>query len=223
MTTEIVEKLTPEQLALKTEVIALGTIQVVDAETYEAAGRRCKELVAMEKRIGVLFDPPVKRNMEALDASRALRAIFLDPVLAAKKAQPVSMKTWEREEERKRQEAERVAQEAAKKQAEEDALALAESLEKQGTPEAKAEATSIIETPVAVPQVIIPTSKPSGFGSFTRENWKAEVTDIKALARAVLVGQVPELALMGNSVFIGQQVRSMKGMMKWPGVRTWPE
>lgn len=224
MTTEIMEKLTPEQLALKTEVVALGTVQVVDAGTYEAAGRRCKELVAMEKRIGVLFDPSVKLANEAADAARALRAVFLDPILAAKKAQPPLMKAWEREEERKRQEVERVAQEAARKQAEDDALADAAALERVGTPEAKAEAAQIIEAPVVVPTVVVRTSVPKGSGTFTKDNWKFEVTDIKALARAVLAGQAPEECLMGNMVFLGKQASAFKknGIL-YPGVKSWAD
>lgn len=212
-----------EEQSLQQEVKALSIIAVVDADTDRLAGERCKAIVALEKRVHEYWDGIVDQAHKTWKGLVAKRSEFLDPLDANKKAQIVSMKTWEREEERKRQEAERIAQEAARKQAEDEAIALAASLEKQGTPEAKAEAAAIIEAPVAVPQVIIPTSKPSGFGSFTRENWKAEATDIKALARAVLAGQVPEMALMGNSVFLGQQVRSMKGTMKWPGVRTWWE
>jgi hypothetical protein len=212
-----------DEKSLQQEVKSLSIIKVVDTDTDREAGERCKAIVAMEKRVGAYWDPLCDAAHKSWKGLVAKRSEFLDPLAESKKSQVLSMKTWEREEERKRQVAERIAQEAARKQAEDDALAVAEALEKQGTPEAKAEAAAIIEAPVAVPQVIIPTSKPAGFGSFTRENWKAEVTDIKALARAVLAGQVPDLAILGNLVFLGQQARALKGAMKYPGVRTWAE
>ena len=222
MKNEIAER--PEvEVTLQQEVKSLAIIHVVDADTDREAGERCNAIVAMEKRVGAYWDPLCDAAHKSWKGIVAKRSEFLDPLAEAKKAQTVSMKTWEREAERKRQEAERVAQEAARKQAEDDAIAAAAALEKQGTPEAKAEAAAIIDAPVDVPQIVIPTEKPAGFGSFTRENWKAEATDIKAMARAILAGQMPEQALMGNSVFLGQQVRSLKGAMKWPGVRVWSE
>jgi len=222
MKNEIAER--PEvEATLQQEIKSFAIIKVVDADTAREAGERCKAIVSLEKKVHEYWDGIVDQAHKTWKGLVAKRSEFLDPLDANKKAQILSMKTWEREEERKRQEAERIAQEAARKQAEDDALAAAAALEKQGTPEAKAEAEALINEPVAVPQVVVPTSKPAGFGAFTRETWKAEVTDVKALARAILAGQVPQEAITGNTVFIGQQVRSLKASLKWPGVRTWAE
>lgn len=208
---------------LQEEVQSMTVVKVEDAQTFERAGDRCKAIVALEKKVHEYWDPVVDAAHKTWKALVAKRSEFLDPLAENKKAQSASMKSWEWEQERKRQEEERRAQEAARKQAEDAALAAAAAMEKEGTPEAKAAAEAIIQAPVAVPQVVVPKAVPAGHGTFTRKAWKAQVTDIKALARAVLAGQVPEQALQGNEVFLGQQARSLKEAMRWPGVKVWAE
>jgi|ERR1051325_2140862 hypothetical protein len=205
---------------LQQEIGAVALIKVVDAATYAQAGDRCKAIVALEKKVGEYWDPLVTGAHKTWKALVAKRSQFLAPLAEAKKAQSSHMKVWDQEQESQRQEAERMAQESARKKAEDEALAEAAALEKQGN---KAEAEKIIVAPLDVPQVVVQKTTPTGYGSFTRTSWKAEVSDIKALARAVLSGQVPEQALMGNIIFLGQQARSLKEAMKWPGVKTWAE
>jgi hypothetical protein len=212
-----------QEQGLQESIHSIALVKVVDADTHKQATENCKAVVAIEKRVGEYWDPlcdGAHKNWKALVAKRKE---FLDPLEAIKKAQSADMKAWEREQEAKRLEAERLAQEIARKQAEDEAIAAAAALEKQGTPEAKAEAEKIMAAPVDIPQVVVKSVVPKGGGSFTRDNWKAEVTNIKALARAVLAGQVPEQALMGNTVFLGQQARSLKKGMAWPGVRVWAD
>jgi hypothetical protein len=208
---------------LQQEVRSMTVVKVADAQTFQQAGDRCKAIVALEKKVHEYWDPLVDGAHKTWKALVAKRAEFLDPLAENKKAQSASMKTWEWEQERKREEAERAAQAAAREQAEDAALAAAAAMEKEGTVESKAAAEAIIQAPVAVPQVVVPKTVPAGHGTFTKKAWKAQVTDIKALARAVLAGQVPEQALQGNDVFLGQQVRSLKDAMRWPGVKTWAE
>ena len=56
-----------------------------------------------------------------------------------------------------------------------------------------------------------------------REVWSCNVTDLKALVEAVAKGRVPLMALQANTVFLGQQARSMKGELRYPGVVVWAE
>ena len=67
----------------------------------------------------------------------------------------------------------------------------------------------------------VPTVQTGG-GISMRETWAAEVTDLMQLVRAVAAGTVPINALMANMVFLGQQARSLKQAMRYPGVRAYP-
>lgn len=126
--------------------------------------------------------------------------------------------TYQAEERRKREEAERVAREAAQKAAEEEAIQRALDLAAAGEGEA---ANAALEEPVVAAPVVIPVSAPKPTGSVARKNYKAEVTDFKALVKAVAEGKVPILALQPNEVFIGQQARSMGEAFEgfYPGVK----
>ena len=53
----------------------------------------------------------------------------------------------------------------------------------------------------------------------TRKNYKAEVVDVMALAKAVVAGTVPLQAIEGNSKFLNNQARMLKDDMKFPGVK----
>lgn len=210
----------PEEKELREEIKANGLIAVVDAESYQAAGERWKALIALEKRIKEKFDPSVDAANEAANKARALRALFLDPVTEAKKAQPVEMKRWQQEEERKRLALEREAQERARKQAEDDALATAAALEKEGFKET---AETILNNPPQAPVVIQPKTVPKGFGGAIRTTWKVQVVDLSALVKAVSSGAVPMGAIQANETFLGQMARSLKAEMKYAGVRVWQE
>ena len=121
-------------------------------------------------------------------------------------------------ERRKREEEERIAREAAEKQAQEEALQRAIDLAAAGEDEA---ADAVLEEPIVAAPVVIPASAPKPTGSVARKSYKAEVTDLKALVAAAAAGKVPLLALQANETFIGQQARSMGEAFEglYPGVK----
>jgi hypothetical protein len=219
MPTEL-QTLDPEKQALEAEVKSLGLIPVVDAMSYEMAGERWKALVDTEKKVHQHFDPSCDAAHKAWKAMIALRDKFLKPLEENKAEQVRLMKTWQREEERKRQEAERQAQEEARKRAEDEAVARAAELEKAGFKESAQQA---IAEPVAVPQVVAPSVVPKGFGGATQARWKAKVTDLKALVAAVAAGKAPLASIKADEVFLGQQARSLKAELRLPGVVVWEE
>lgn len=222
MLTETTESqnLDPDKQALEAEVRALGLIKVVDRYSYFQAGERWKALVALEKKIHELFDPGCDAAHKAWKAAVALRDKFLDPVVVNKKSQAQGMKSWEFDEELKRVAEERRLQEEARKRAEEEILRHAAALEKEGF---KQEAEMVIEEPVVVPQVVAHRVVPKGYGAATQKRWKAQVVDLKALIHAVAEGKVPAAAIVANDVFLGQQARSLRAEMVYPGVRVWEE
>jgi chromosome segregation ATPase len=110
-------------------------------------------------------------------------------------------------------EAERAAREAAK---------LAERAEaKVEKAEAKAADLELAAASVVAPIVDIPRATAAGVAG--RENWKAEVVDLRALVQAVAAGQAPLSLLQANDKVIGQQARSLKAEFVVPGIRVWAE
>jgi len=119
--------------------------------------------------------------------------------------------------ERQRREAERKAQEIARKQAEEERLALAVEAEQIAGKEA---ADAILAAPVVVERPIVaamPAQKISGISS--RKNYKAEVIDLMALVRAVAAKEVPLSALEANMKFLNNQAKALQANLIYPGVR----
>ena len=110
-------------------------------------------------------------------------------------------------------EAERAAREAAKLDQRAEA-----KVEKA---EARAEALELQAAAVVAEVVDMPVAKAAGVSG--RENWRAEVTDLKALVAAVAAGQAPLSLLQPNDKVIGQQARSLKAEFVVPGVRVWCE
>ena len=84
-------------------------------------------------------------------------------------------------------------------------------------------ASDIIAEEVFVPPVVITKSTPAVEGIAYREVWKYEVINPLELVCGVANGAVPLNALQPNEVFLGQQARSMKQSLHYPGVKVWAE
>lgn len=128
--------------------------------------------------------------------------------------------TFEAEQERRRRADEARVQaelEARERDARETAALMAEE---DGRP---AEAETLLTQPSFVPPVQLPKASyvPPVAGASSRGTWKAEVTDLTALLRAVAVGEVPVEALAANQTFLNQQARALKSALRYPGVRVY--
>ena len=107
----------------------------------------------------------------------------------------------------------------AEKEAEERRLADALAAEAEGDLE---EAEAILdEVPAFVPPPIVSRTVQTGNGIIERETWHFQVDNLKALVGAVSAGKIPLNAILANTVFLGQQARSLKGSMDYPGVKVW--
>lgn len=71
------------------------------------------------------------------------------------------------------------------------------------------------------PVVHMPAPKAAGVSS--RTIWKHEVTDLRALARAVADGIVPPTAILPNDSYLGQRARADKEHTNIPGVRVFSD
>ena len=71
--------------------------------------------------------------------------------------------------------------------------------------------------PVVVPAVAVPMPKSEDVGFATY--WKAEVTDLMLLVKAVAEGKVPLFYLLANEKALNDSARSAKGALNLPGVK----
>lgn len=193
----------------------VSDIVVKDTATYTLAGEGCKSLTQMEKRIKEYWKEDIDRAHKTHKSLCAKQKEMLD-IISPKKALLVQqMKAWDDEQKRIAEEAEKKANEEARRLAEEAALKEAEELEKEGKVE---EAEAVINEPIEAPPVVIQKATPKGYGAFIKENWYADVFDVRLLAKAVIDGIVPAESIQGNQTFLNNQARVLKQNMKYPGV-----
>lgn len=113
--------------------------------------------------------------------------------------------------------AQREAQSAAKSAQRFDSKAdTAEQRGAQRAEELHAQAASVV-----APIVQIETPKVAGLTS--RDNWKAECTDVMALVKAVAEGKAPVAYVMANEQVLGKMAKALKEQFVVPGVRCWPD
>ncbi len=213
-----VQEVTTLALSVPDQAKAIAVIKTPG--DYIKAGEILITIKEIRKKIEATFKP-IKQKMDAakkevLDQEKTADA----PLKEAEDYIKPLIRAYDDEQERIRREEERRLQEEARKREEEERLAAALAAEEEGDKEA---AQAIIEEEVYVPPVVIPKATPQVQGVSFRENWKHQVIDLMALVKAVAAGQVPINALNANDVFLGQQARSLKGAMKYPGVKVYSE
>lgn len=232
----------------------LELIAIVDEATFQAAVEDRAEIKRRIARIDDTFDPIVDAAHKTWKAALGQRTKLRDPYEKAEKAYARAMGAYEREQERLRREAEeaaarvrreaeaaerrRVSEEeaAARKRAEDDRIAAASELEKKGDAEG---ANRLLDEPVKVAPVtpravFVPVAPmpaaPAAAGVSFRDNWKAVVTDLLELIRAVAgykcgkcgheqAGSQPITLVQANMVVLNGSARMMKRAFNVPGVR----
>lgn len=201
---------------LRARANALTVIHVVDAETFRAADARVKELNEIKTSWEGYWAKIKKSAHETWKGIVAKEKDVLDIVDQKKENQRADAKVWTDEQERIRREEERKAQAIAQKQADDEALARAAELEREGDHET---AAAVIAAPPPAPRVVVPTAVPAGYGNMTRKYYSAVVVDLLALAKAVVAGKVPVAAIAGNQTYLNSQATQLKETMNYPGVR----
>lgn len=189
--------------------------QIACEADYTMAAGNLKTIKAKHSEIEKL-----RKSLKApiLEAGRKLDAFFkapLDALSLAEKDYKRIMLAYQEVQERLRREAEikaREERERLQREAEEQAMQEIEN----GNDE---KADQILNAAEAMPAPVIITDKPVIDGISTRDNWKAEVTDLPALVKAVAEGKAPMTMIQADTKVIGQMARALKGSVKYPGVR----
>lgn len=193
-----------------------NSFPMANQEDYEAGARELHLIKSQKNSLDAqrkLLKDPINK------AAKQIEDFFRAPIAFLGQAEQIIKKkmiSYAQEQERIRHEAER------KRREEEDRLRLeaeAKALEamEQGD---DTRADEILEQAEMAPPPAVYTPPPAkAQGISQRDNWKAELTDMKALARAVADGKAPVTLLQLNSVVAGQMARSLKDAMSYPGVR----
>lgn len=210
------------RLALKQEydriILEAKKITVVDSpEGMEQANAIGRLLQAGSKDCEAFFKP-VKAQIDAIKKPVLEHEKAFSAELDAEKRRLGGIITsYNIEQERKRQEAERIAREEAEKAAREEALARAIELESMGETEA---AEHVLEEPVMAAPVVIQQESPVKVdGQVGRTTYSCEVFDQKALMKAVLEGKAPAQCFTLDQGWLNKKAGLDKEGFNLPGCR----
>lgn len=183
---------------------------VATAEEFTVAGDELRRIKAAQKRL----DEVRKGITRPIDAAKkAILDLFREPeakLAAAESGVKRAMLRFQAEQDRLRQEDQRKADEAARKER--------ERLEAQAARAAaagkieKAEALEVRAATVSAP--VIHREAPKVAGLSTREVWRYEIVDATALPREYLTPDTTK---------IGKVVQALRGDTTIPGVRVYAE
>ena len=204
---------------------------ICDKDSYVNASHFLRSIKGVRKEIQDWFAPLVEAAMDSKRKAEAARKSITDkqaameaPLVDAEGKVKRALLTWDDEQERIRQEQERVLQVAARKLAEEQTIAAAAALEMEGTATGDAEmlqeAQDILSQPIDTPVVQVAKLMPKVEGVSYRDNWKAaDAINVKELAAAVAAGIAPVMFLSPNLTALNRFIHDDKGATPIPGVK----
>lgn len=218
---DIAEK--PEVKALVQQASAMlanaEAFQVQTADDYRLAAETLKSVKGRQHELKSLRETITKPMLAALEAARAL---FRKPEATLAHAEALlksAMSDFDERQERERREAQRRLDEAAER----ERRRLAQQAERAA---AKGDADRAAELKDRAAMVVAPIAqeeRPAVAGVSRRETWRAEVTDLRALVRAIADGHVPLAAIEANQRFLNGQAKALRAELRYPGVRAVPE
>ncbi len=192
---------------------ARNLTSITTADDYTKSTDLGRSLRAMKKGVLEFWGPLKAAAHTSWKNLCAEENKMVDPVDRAIVMVDSAIRVYLDDQEKKRQEVERQAREAAQKAEQERAQAEAVALENAGQRE---EAAQVIEQAIAAPPVpvIVPSVVPQVQGVSSTKRWKF---------RIVNESLVPREYLMVDESKIGQVVRALKGQAKIAGVEVYPE
>jgi len=198
-------------------------ITIATAQDYEQAGAFLKQI---KSRMGAIEQQRVDMKKPALELGRKIDTLFGAPLALLKRAESAVdsvMREWRQDQERKRVEEEaRLRALALEEEERLRTLADHEAVEAETKGHVDlAEAIRESVPPISMPTVQSAIPKIKGLD--LRLYWHHEVTNLMALAKGVVAGEIPSEAILENHKFLGQKARDLKDEMKWPGVRVWSD
>lgn len=197
--------------------------QVTTPEELENANNAGRVLQTSTKEVETFYKP-LKQQVDAFKAPLLMHEKeFAGPLDAEKRRIGGLITTYNQEQERKRQEAERIAREAAeaeaRKAAEDVQLAEAALLQAAGDDDG---AEELLSKPVQVdvaPVVIQAEAPVRMAGQVSKVTYKCVVTDVKVLLKAVASGAAPMNCFSLDQGWIDKKAALDKDGFSLPGCR----
>lgn len=184
----------------------LKTLVIKDSKSLKTAQILLATLKGGIKNINATFGPLVDANTKALEEARKLRDKYLVPAKQTAKILADDIGTYvDQETQRKRDEADRLQQEA-EAEAAKKANAKAKRLEKQG----RIDEAEVARTDYSVPVIHVEASVEMEANSYVRKTWAFEIIDEAVIPREYLT---PDTKL------IGQIVKAQKDKTNISGIR----
>ena len=192
--------------------------KITDHETASFAGEIVSDIGLVRKEIAATWNPNIAKADDLHKSLIKDKRRFDDPMAVLEGGIKQEIGVFDLEESRRR-EAERLRRDAeARKQHEDLVVQVAAEVEKtDGT----AAAEAILREADNIPPVVMEKQRVAGVT--IRAVWKAEVTDLRALVKAIAEGKVPLAAIEVNLSFLNKQAGSLKGEMAYPGVRVYED
>jgi len=206
-------KLTVFQRRALEVINAVKDAVVNDAETHQQAGKMSRAIAELRKGADELYAETIAAahaaHVAALDAKKRLTI----PLDQSQREIDAKILKYEREQEAIRRRREDELRRELQKQQEEQALAEAAELARQGE-HATAELVLQQAAEAPAPVVSLPKATDPIAGFAKRVNWRFRITDPK---------KVPREYLRPDEVAIGAVVRALKGATKIDGVEVYAE
>ena len=198
----------PDTIELESQALALvdeaRDLTITTVYDFQLADQYLSRNKTMQREWEEFTRPSCDAAHTAWKATIAVRDRILNPLKEWEAAIKRKMAEWRREQEQRRLEAERKANEDAR-------LAAAVDAERNGE---NGHAEALLNDTAMVPPVILPAVTPAGTRAVFRKDWKYTITDVNA---------IPREYLMVDTAKIGQVVRAMKEQTKIAGVTVYAE
>jgi hypothetical protein len=197
-----------------TEVSQLVTGAVIrNVEDYRSAGLLSDNIARLRKAIDETFNPIISKAHAAHAEAIAQKKKFSIPLEAYQRKIDGLILGWDREQEAIRRKAEAELAEKQRQAADDQALAEAEELVRQGE-HALAEALLQQQAEAPKPVVALPKVTPKLEGFSKRTVWRFRVENAEL---------VPREYMRVDEIKIGGVVRALKDKTKIPGIKVYPE
>ena len=213
----------PDQLAIASEMSPIiqqaKSIAVVDQPSFDAAAQFVRRVKTAIKTVKDKFASSKTAANQAHKEICKLENELIHPLEAASLEVEKKSTAWYQIEQDRIREETRIAQEAAQKAAEEARLQEAIAAEQAGDVE---HAETILDAPT--PQVaVIASPPPKAAGTSVVTRYKAQVTSIMELCRAVADGKASPEYVEPNMTALNRVAGALKETMSVPGVVAVPE
>jgi len=210
-------KILTELVTREQDVVARAIgFHIANQDTFQGASDFLQNIVGLRAEINANFDPSIK---SAYQTHRSICAAKREHTTRLDQAEAVirpKISHYLQEQKREQIRLQRIADEEAKKRAEEDKLEEAEHLDNMGD---YAGAGAVLEAPVVALPVAVPPTVQKVEGIHLRETWHYLVESPLDLVKAIAKGKVSIQAIQLNASWMNTHAQRNK--VSLPGVKVW--